>query len=184
MATGKQTKKQSKKQTKPKPIYYKFGRPSKFKKKYCTEIIKYFDIPPVSKKDVVKYVNGRAVVETVDVPNPLPLMDSFAVEVCNVDRTTLHSWCKRYPDFRLAYKKAQALQKKILVYQCSYGHITSSYAVFLTKAITDMNDVSSVDITSGGEKVENVNLTSFMEGLKDKDTDGLQREAQKQIANK
>jgi len=175
-ATEKQAK-TSKKSKKKLPIYYKFGgRPTKYKPIYCKKIVEYFDIKPTHKEKVVKVIKGIPVEVEVEKPNPIPLFDMFAMEVCNVDRTTLHNWCDDHPEFFLAYRKAKSMQKKLLMYQCSYGYITPSYAVFLTKALTDLNDVSSVDITSGGEKVESVSLSSVLSELKNKSVDELQRE--------
>ena len=180
----KATEKQAKKVKKKLPLYYKVGRPTKYKKIFCKRIVDYFDIPPVVEKMTIVYnKDGEAYEKLVTSPNPIPIFDMFAMEVCNVDRTTLHNWCKEHPEFFLAYKKAQSLQKKMLLYQCSYGLITPSYAVFLTKALTDLNDVTNVDIKSAGEKVESFNLTTYLKELKDKDIDGLQREAQKQTDN-
>lgn len=174
-ATEKQVK-TNKKSSKKKPIYYKVGRPTKYRKIFCKKIIEYFDIEPTHKEKVTKIIKGYPVEIEVDKPNPIPLFDTFAMEVCNVDRTTLHNWCEDHPEFFLAYKKAKALQKKLLVYQCSYGYIAPSYAVFLTKALTDLNEVSSLDITSAGERVESVNLSSVLAELKNKSIDELQRE--------
>lgn len=185
-ATEKQAKtsKKIKKSKKKLPIYYKFGgRPTKYKPIYCKKIIEYFDIKPTRKEKVVKIIKGFPVEIEVEKANPIPLFDMFAIEVCNVDRTTLHNWCDEHPEFFLAYRKAKAMQKKLLMYQCSYGFITPSYAVFLTKALTDLNDVSSVDITSGGEKVESFNISDYLKELKDKNVDELHREAERQISN-
>lgn len=181
-ATEKQAKK-NKKSSKKKPIYYKVGRPTKYRPIFCKKIIEYFDIKPTHKEKVMKIIKGYPVEIEVDKPNPIPLFDMFAMEICNVDRTTLHDWCDRYPEFLLAYKKAKALQKNLLMYQCSYGYITPSYAVFLTKALTDLNDISSVDITSAGEKVESFNISDYLKELKNKNGNELQREAERQISD-
>lgn len=163
------------------PIYYRVGRPSKYKKKYCNDLIRYFDLKPTYFETVTRYYKGIPYEVEVEKPNSIPTFDSFATEVCNVNQDTFYEWVKVHPEFSESFKRAKSFQKKMILYQCSYGFITPSYAVFLTKAITDLNDVSNVDITSAGEKVGNVDLTSFMENLKNKDVNELRREAQKQV---
>lgn len=176
-ATDKQKKTKEKQ-----PLYYKVGRPTKYKRLYCKKIIEYFDIPITKIVSEVRYSKeGDTYMVSVEKPNMLPSLDRFAMEICNVNQDTLHEWKKVHPEFSEAFDKAKKMQKDFIVRQCAYGYITPSYAVFLTKAITDLNDVSNVDITSAGEKVGNVDLTSFMENLKNKDVNELRREAQKQV---
>jgi len=177
-----ETEKQKKTKTK-RPIYYKVGRPSKYKRKYCNDLIKYFDLKPTYKETVTRYYKGQSYQVEVEKPNAIPTFDSFATEVCNVNQDTFYEWVKVHPEFSESFKRAKSFQKKMILYQCSYGFITPSYAVFLTKAITDLNDVTNVDVKSGGEKIQGVDLTSFTNGIKNKDTNELQREAQEQANN-
>lgn len=184
-ATEKQAKtsKKVKKAKKKLPIYYKFGRPTKYKPQYCKDLIKYFDKKPTKIVKVTKIIKGFPVEVEVEKPNPIPTFDSFATEHCGVNQDTFYEWVKVHPEFSESFKRAKSFQKKMILYQCAYGFITPSYAVFLTKAMTDLNDVSSVDITSGGEKVESFNISDYLKELKDKTPDELHREAERQISN-
>ncbi|HQA99380.1 MAG TPA: hypothetical protein PLG10_04075 [Candidatus Dojkabacteria bacterium] len=173
--TEKQVKKVKKKKKKL-PIYYKVGRPTKYKKKYCKELIKYFDVKPTHKEKVVKIIKGVPIEVEVEKANPIPTFDSFATEHCGVNQDTFYEWVKVHPEFSESFKRAKSFQKKMILYQCSYGFITPSYAVFLTKALTDLNDISKVDVTTAGEKIDNVNLSSVLSELKEKSVDELQRE--------
>lgn len=175
--TEKQKRNSAKNSKKNTPIYYKTGRPTKYKKKFCKDIIKYFDIPPYKEEEVVKYFKGEPYRVVVKVPNRIPTIERFAMEICNATKETIHEWRRVHPEFSDAYEKAKVLQKDFLVYQSAYGFITPSYAVFLTKAMTDLREVNEVDITSKGDKLEGVNLTSVLSELKNKSIDDLQREA-------
>jgi len=187
VTTKKRTKKtipkKKRKYTKRKPIDYEFGRPSKYRPKFCKDIVKYFDIPYFVKKEITKDHLGRTFTYKIDVPNRIPLFEGFA-RFINVNTDTVVEWAKVHKNFSVAYKIAKGLQKEMLVYLAVNGYLNSPYAIFLTKNITNFRDKVETDITSGGDKIESVNLTSFTESLKNKTTDELQREAQKQVNNK
>lgn len=176
-ATEKQVKmpKKAKKAKKQLPLYYKFGRPTKYKKRYCRDIIAYFDVPYFVKKKVVKIVKGKPIECGVEVPNRIPLFDGFCREI-GISQRTLLNWIEKYDDFFLAYERAKGLQKEMLVYLSINNYLNPTYAIFLTKNITDLKDKVETDITSAGEKVESVNLSSVLAELKNKSVDELQRE--------
>jgi len=176
-ATEKQAKtsKKIKKVKKKLPIYYKFGRPTKYKKQYCKDIVAYFDVPYFVKKKVVKIIKGIPVEWEEEVPNRIPLFEGFCRDI-GITQRTLTNWITQYDDFFLAYERAKGLQKEMLVYLSVNNYLNPTYAVFLTKNITDLKDKVETDITSAGEKVESVNLSSVLAELKNKSIDELQRE--------
>jgi len=176
-ATEKQAKtsKKIKKVKKKLPIYYKFGRPTKYKKRYCKDIVAYFDVPYFVKKKVVKIIKGIPVEWEEEVPNKIPLFEGFCREI-GISQRTLTNWIAEHDDFFLAYERAKGLQKEMLVYLSVNNYLNPTYAVFLTKNITDLKDKVETDITSAGEKVESVNLSSVLAELKNKSIDELQRE--------
>lgn len=177
----KATEKQAK--TKKKlPPYYKFGRPTKYKRRYCRELVKYFDVEYFVKRKITKFIKDIPVEIEVDVPNRIPLFEGFARSIA-IDVDTIVNWTKTYPDFFGAYKYAKGLQKEMIAYLALNNYLNAPYAIFLSKNITDLRDKVETDVTSGGERVESFNLTSYIKELKDKDIDGLQREAQKQTDN-
>ena len=178
------SKKPSKTAKKKKPPYYTFGRPTKYKKEYCEKIVEYFDVPYFVEKEVTKATSSGVIYKIKkEVPNRIPLFEGFARSI-GVDTDTVVNWTRDHEDFFGAYKTAKGLQKEMLVYLAVNGHLAQSYAIFLTKNITDFTDRVETDVTSGGEKVGSVDLTSFMEKLKDKDADELRREAEKQNADR
>ena len=56
-----------------------------------------------------------------------------------------------------------------------------AYAIFLSKNIAGMKDRVDTDLTTQGDKVEGVNLTSILNSLKNKSIDELQKEATRKI---
>ena len=176
-ATEKQAKtsKNVKKSKKKLPLYYRFGRPTKYKTQYCKDIVKYFDVPYFVKRKEIQIIKGIPVEVEKDVPNRIPLLEGFARSI-GVHVDTAIEWTKVHREFSEAYRTAKGLQKEMLVYLSANNYINPTYAVFLTKNITDLKDRVETDITSGGEKVESVNLSSVLAELKNKSIDELQRE--------
>jgi len=104
------------------------GRPTKYKKNYCQEIIKYFDKEPFEIKE------GK------EVPVNLPTFEKFAVYI-DVNYDTLQEWRKKHEEFSESYKKAKNLQKNILIINGLRGNYNSTFAIFTAKNITDMRDI-------------------------------------------
>lgn len=170
------TSKTKRKATKKKklPPYYTFGRPTKYLPKYCKAMVKYFDVPYFIKKKINKVVGSQLVEMEIEVPNRIPLFEGFARSI-GVDADTIVNWTKVHEDFFGAYKTAKGLQKEMLVFLAVNGHLQSSYAIFLTKNITDFRDRVDADITSKGKQIAGGNITNIIQGLKDKPIDELQK---------
>lgn len=120
------------------------GRPSTYNIKYCKEIEDFFDVPHTiqktkSNKDGDSY--------TTEEPNTLPTFERFAVNI-GVHRETLRNWCDKHDEFFVAYKKAQNLQKDMLVDLGLKGLYNSTFTIFTAKNITDMKDKQYIDETS------------------------------------
>lgn len=96
------------------------GRPTDYDKKYCQEIIEWFDREPfepvmVFDKDLQQEVpfitrNGMPAMK----PNKLPTIENFARHI-NVATATIHNWCKAHPEFLGAVNEAKAISRDILV---------------------------------------------------------------------
>lgn len=171
--------KKDKKERKKLPKYYTFGRPTKYKSRFCKQIIKYFDVPYTESKLVSTISkSGNMVSAYTEVCARIPLIEGFCREI-GVDRTTLLLWTKKHKEFSHAYTVAKSFQKDMLISLSARGLINPTYAVFLTKCMTDLKEVnvSEVDLTSKGEKIQTVNITAVAKDLKAKRTDELQREA-------
>jgi hypothetical protein len=85
------------------------GRPTKYKKRYCKDIIAFFNDP----------VND----------NPLPLFYNFAanIDVC-VD--TLHEWRSVHPEFSESYKKAKEILRRKYWEKALAGDLEKTIAIF------------------------------------------------------
>ena len=117
------------------------GRPTKYKKRYCKDIIAFFNDP----------VND----------NPLPLFYNFAanIDVC-VD--TLHEWRSVHPEFSESYKKAKEILRRKYWEKALAGDLEKTIAIFFGKVVLGYSEKTVNEITgSGGESLKiNVNFVS------------------------
>jgi len=85
------------------------GRPSKFKTRYCQELIDYFKIPnpnPGNPQAMAYY----------------PTMDGFCCLI-GITPQTITDWCKAHEEFSQAYAIAQSYGRQQLV----HGGLTEKY---------------------------------------------------------
>lgn len=76
------------------------GRPTKYKKKYCKDIIAFADVEPYHLDE-----NNKPVV------HDLPQFIDFAMQI-GVCTETLAEWRRVHPEFSVSYKKAKKLIEK------------------------------------------------------------------------
>jgi len=127
------------------------GRPSKYKKKYCEEIVKYFDIEPYSVNEKLNKL----------IPNDLRFLTGFARAI-GVCKDTLNEWCTKYNEFSDAYKKVKGMQKEHLIINGLLGLYNPGFACFTAKNITVWRDKHEVEHTgevklTKEERAETVN---------------------------
>jgi len=123
----------------------KGGRPTKYHKRYCKQIIKYFDIEP--NKEVMVVTTGKndySKEEPKLFPNNLPTFERFAHTI-GVHTDTLQEWVKKHKEFSVSYRKAQQLQKDMLVANGLTGLYQSNFAIFVAKNFTDMKDKAELE---------------------------------------
>ena len=131
------------------------GRPPKYKKIYCKDIITFFSINHT--KSIVKEKenkDGSIVKWTTEVANRLPTFERFAVDI-GVCRDTLDEWKNAkddkdklvHPEFSDAYKLCKNYQKDMLNDLGMRGFYNPHYTKFVAVNITDMKD-----------RVENINI--------------------------
>lgn len=129
------------------------GRPSKFDPKYCGLIIEFFDRKPFEYEYVDDEDGNKVLVTTksgapVIKPCDFPTFERFAYSI-GVHRETLRNWCDVSPEFFAAYKKAEMLQKDILIQNGLTGGYDKTFAIFTAKNVTDMRDKQEVEHSGG-----------------------------------
>jgi hypothetical protein len=119
----------------------KMGRPTKYKPRFCKDIIKFFDIKPFYAMEIeYKDKNGNIYkTDTKFIPNDLPTLMGFARKV-NVDTDTLVEWTKKYKNFSVAVARAKTMQQDILVQNGLSGRYDAGFAKFVATNFTDMRD--------------------------------------------
>jgi len=127
------------------------GRPSSYDKKYCDEIIDYFDIEPHFETPVViTYKDGTTKEEVKLMPSDLPTLAGFAVKI-GVCRDTLNQWSKDHEEFSDAIKRAKECQENILVTNGLQNLYAQPFAIMASKNILNWRDKK--DITTDDEKL-------------------------------
>lgn len=106
MKTPHPKKKLQKRKTKP------VGRPTKYRPKYCQAIIDYFDILPTNAKGVA---------------NDLPFILNFCLSI-GINKTTLHEWVGKFPEFSNAYRIAKGKQMQHLITNTLQNRFNASFA--------------------------------------------------------
>jgi len=120
----------AKSQTAPTPKKnYHVGRPTKYKRKYCSEILKYFDKPLYEIIEIKKWDSKKSISYKVNeiIPCELPTLAGFCCEI-GVDSDTLGNWAKEYPEFFGAINRAKKFQEKILVTNTLSGKYNGYFA--------------------------------------------------------
>ena len=143
------------------------GCPTKYKPEYCQQIIDFFNKKPyepimIKAKDgegevVATDKNGRALFN----PCSLPTKEGFAISI-GIHRETLINWSKKHTEFFDAIKKAEDYQKDILIQNGLIGNYDKTFAIFVAKNVTDMNDKQTVDnISSDGSMSPKKDFNDF-----------------------
>ena len=128
------------------------GRPTKYDPKYCDMLIEFFDRKPYEHVMTVNDDGGKCVATNkhgapVMSPCEFPTFERFAYSI-GVHRETLRNWCETNGEFFAAYKKAEMLQKDILIQNGLMGAYEKTFAIFTAKNVTDMRDRQDIAHTS------------------------------------
>lgn len=128
------------------------GRPTKYKRQYCAEIIAFFDKPPYTEVEVITTDrrSGKEYVDHILRPTILPTLERFGHNI-DVNIDTLHDWGEVHPEFLRATTRARSIQKDILIANGLSGLYNSSFAIFVSGNLTDLQDVKHIDHTSKGQ---------------------------------
>jgi len=139
------------------------GRPTKYRRKYCEAIVKFFSGDKfeqfIKSEKVTTKKNGTT--ETLTNYgyrcNDLPTFAKFARSI-GVDKDTIVEWAKsenkkKYKGFSVAYNSAKELQKEFLSDNALRGFSPPASFIFVAKNITDWKDKQEVDTKHSGELV-------------------------------
>lgn len=134
----------------------KVGAPSKYKKKFCEEIIDYFSVPPQRTEYKREYFQNGELKSEVPIltANEFPTFQGFADSI-GVHIDTLHEWKEKYPEFSEAYMRAKQLQEKIWLVNGMQNLYNSQFAQFFGKNCLGYTDKTEVSHT-GNIKLEDV----------------------------
>jgi len=149
------------------------GRPTKYKKQYCEEILRYFDVPltNLEKKTVITKLGPTII--NVEKPNKLPTVGGFAIKI-GVLPKTLIDWAKHYPEFSESYSKALELEKEFLIQNGLKGFYQPNIFQFIASNLTDMRNKETKEHTGAdGGPVETKITVEFIQSDKGKEENGL-----------
>lgn len=152
------------------------GRPTKYKPEYADQLVKFFDREPYE-YEMVTDDDGNEVPATtrsgsvIIKPCRFPTFERFAYSI-GVHRETLRNWCVDNEEFFVAYKKAEMLQKDILIQNGLMGGYEKTFAIFTAKNVTDMHDKQHLEHTGengGPVKVVNVSQEDIKRVIEEDD---------------
>ena len=125
-----------------------FGRPTKYQKKYCKEIIKFFDKERTRIiYETFYYKNGEEKKKEIEVANELPTINGFCIKI-GIHPDTLHEWVKKYSHFSDAYKRAKIMQEEFWQQNSMRGLYNPLFTIFMGKNVFGWKDKTEVEQTS------------------------------------
>lgn len=124
----------------------KVGRPTKYQKKYCEEIIDYFNQSPQTCMYKEEYFqNGELKSKTpIITASQFPTFQGFANEI-GVDVDTLLNWKEEHEEFFGAYTRAKQLQEKIWLVNAMGGLYNAQFAQFFGKNCLGYKDKQELE---------------------------------------
>ena len=108
------------------------GRPTKYKERYCQELVDYFTVPmpdPGNPHSMCYY----------------PTFYGFCARI-NVDDEIIADWCKAHEEFHRAYKKACNLAKNQLVHGGLTNKYNSNFAKFVGANIGMVSENTKAEV--------------------------------------
>lgn len=121
------------------------GRPSKYKKIYCEELLEMFNVEPT--KEVIEtytYKDGSTKDIIKVVPIELPTLMDFAKKI-KVNRDTLYEWAEKHKEFSDTLKKVKELQENIWQKNSLLGLYNPTFAIFMGKNVYGWKDKQEID---------------------------------------
>jgi hypothetical protein len=132
----------------------KVGRPSKYKKKYAKDLIKFFDIPETKVlKHTIMKKNGDIIQVEEEIAQDLPTIIGFCRKI-NSNTSTFKKWIKAHKEFRTAYEQAKELQEEFWKKNSMKGFYNPLFTVFMGKNVFGWKDKQEVDHNPNGEPIK------------------------------
>ncbi len=121
------------------------GRPSKYNADMPQAILDYFQCAWEDIIEVDRNMSKVGVLNYVQKPGEVPLLESFAVEhgVC---RETLHEWESVHPEFSAAVKTAKHIAARCALRLGGAGGMPPAITIFTMKNITGWTDRAVVEL--------------------------------------
>lgn len=145
------------------------GRPTKYKKQYCEEIIRFFDVPQTKIQKVTQITASGVTEFNKEVPENLPTIIGFARKI-GVLSETLKEWADKYEEFSVSYRKALELEKEFLIQNGLKGFYQPNIFQFIASNLTDMRNKETKEHTGAdGGPVETKITVEFIQSDKGKE---------------
>jgi hypothetical protein len=137
------------------------GRPTKYRKEYCDQLVKFFSKKPYRKYKVLTTDrrSGREYIDEETRAVEFPTLEIFAHKI-GVNTDTIVQWASlvypedheyagqlKHPEFAAAYTRAKQLQKHILVVNGLMGYYNGSFATFVATNFTDMEAKTKSEVS-------------------------------------
>ena len=120
------------------------GRPSKYKKEYCQQMIDFFLVPISTRMDKQTVSAGKNVHSQEEESSELPMFMDFAIEI-GVCFDTLNEWTSKHQDFSEAYKKCKKIQERIIVKNGIKGRYNTTMSIFMLKCNHGYRETQQVE---------------------------------------
>ena len=133
------------------------GQPTKYKKKYCKDIIKFFNVDPFDEVEVRTKTRNGDVVTYQKEGCEFPTLAGFASSI-GVHRDTIHEWTKVHKEFSDSLKKAKQIQQNILMQNAIKGRYEKAFAIFCMKNIFHWSDNPKTDEEKEQEREYTFNI--------------------------
>jgi len=149
------------------------GRPTKYKKQYCEEIIRFFDVPQTKIQKVTQITASGVTEFNKEVPENLPTIIGFARKI-GVLSETLKEWADKHEEFSVSYRKALELEKEFLIQNGLKGFYQPNIFQFIASNLTDMKNKETKEHTGAdGGPVQTKITVEFIQSDKGKEENGL-----------
>lgn len=127
-------------------LKYPLGAPTKYREKYCKELLEYFSAPPYERTP-----KGLKSCEAGDYPS----LAGFAIRI-GVNRVTMFNWLKEFPEWAEALALAKDYQENWILVNGLKGNVPPQFAQFV--AINNLDYRSKAKDEAPDTVINNVGL--------------------------